>query len=157
MRVALYSMQVPGGHSVHHPATPQAARVGQLADAMYVAAAVVFVLVVAALLWAAFRRRNATEPHDDPAKDRLLRTAVLLATGLTVVTLFAFLIADISAGRALTTNPGNDAIQVRVTGHQWWWEIQYRDSAAAELGHHRQRDPRPGRPARSSSSCAPAM
>ena len=128
MRAAFYWIQVPGAHSVHHPATPQAARVGQLADAMYVAAVVVFILVVAGLLWAAFRRRNAAEPSDDPAKDRSLRAAVQLATGLTILTLFAFLVSDISAGRALTTNPGNDAIQVRVTGHQWWWEIQYRDS-----------------------------
>jgi cytochrome c oxidase subunit 2 len=95
---------------------------------MYVAAVVVFVLVMAGLLWAAFRRRNVAEPPDQPAQDRPLRTAVLLATGLTMVTLFAFLVSDISAGRALTTNPGNDAIQIRVTGHQWWWEIQYRDS-----------------------------
>jgi cytochrome c oxidase subunit 2 len=122
------STQVPGGHSVHAPATPQAARVGQLADAMYVASVMVFLVVMAALLWAVFRRRNATEPPDDPAKDRPMRIAVLLATGLTIVTLFTFLVADISVGRALTTNPGNDALQVRVTGHQWWWEIQYRDS-----------------------------
>jgi cytochrome c oxidase subunit II len=128
MRAAFYWIQVPGAHSVHHPATPQAARVGQLADAMYVAAVVVFVLVMAGLLWAAFRRRSAAEPADHAAKERSLRAAVLLATGLTILTLFAFLVSDISAGRALTTNPGNDAIQVRVIGHQWWWEIQYRDS-----------------------------
>jgi cytochrome c oxidase subunit 2 len=31
-------------------------------------------------------------------------------------------------GRAITRNPGKQALQIRVTGHQWWWEIQYRDS-----------------------------
>jgi cytochrome c oxidase subunit 2 len=95
---------------------------------MYIASAVVFILVVAALLYGAFRRREASELPDDPAKDRPMRAAVIVATGLTILTLFAFLVSDISAGRSMTTNPGSDAIQVRVTGHQWWWEIQYRDS-----------------------------
>lgn len=57
-----------------------------------------------------------------------MRTAVVVATGLTIAVLFGFLIFDISVGRAITSNPGKDAIQIRVTGHQWWWEVQYRDS-----------------------------
>ena len=51
-----------------------------------------------------------------------------------------------SRGR-LTATPGKDAIQIVVTGHQWWWEVQYRDAISAALGHDRQRDPPPGRPA----------
>ena len=57
-----------------------------------------------------------------------MRTAVLLATGVTTAILFVFLIFDVSVGRTITTNPGNGALQIRVTGHQWWWEVQYRDS-----------------------------
>jgi cytochrome c oxidase subunit 2 len=80
------------------------------------------------LLWGVFRRRDPAETPDDRSKERPLRTAVLLATGLTIVILFAFLIFDITVGRAITSNPGKDALQIRVTGHQWWWEVQYRDS-----------------------------
>lgn len=95
---------------------------------MYLVSFVVFVLVMAALLWAALRRRaDATTTHD-PSTERGLRTAILLATGLTVVILLAFLVFDISVGRAITRNPGKQALQIRVTGHQWWWEVQYRDS-----------------------------
>ena len=57
-----------------------------------------------------------------------MRTAVLLATGLTTVILFVFLFFDVSVGRTITTNPGREALQIQVTGHQWWWEVQYRDS-----------------------------
>ena len=57
-----------------------------------------------------------------------MRTAVLLATGVTTAILFVFLVFDVSVGRTITTNPGNEALQIRVTGHQWWWEVQYRDS-----------------------------
>ena len=57
-----------------------------------------------------------------------MKSVVLLATGVTTAILFVFLIFDFSVGRTITTNPGNRALQIRVTGHQWWWEVQYRDS-----------------------------
>jgi cytochrome c oxidase subunit 2 len=119
---------VPQSHSVLDPASPQARLIDRLGDAMYLVAAIVCVLVVAALLWAAFRRRGPADTPDDPGRERPMRTAVIVATGLSLAILFGFLIFDISVGRAITTNPGKDALQIRVTGHQWWWEVQYRDS-----------------------------
>jgi len=91
---------------------------------MYVTAAAVCLVVFVTLMWAALHRR----PRENEVSNRSLRTPVLLATGLTVLILFGFLIADISVGRAITTNPGKEAVQIRVTGRQWWWEVQYRDS-----------------------------
>ncbi|MGH7510051.1 MAG: cytochrome c oxidase subunit II [Gemmatimonadales bacterium] len=117
-----------GGHSALDPSSPQAALILRLGDAMYVVAAVIFVLVVSALLWAAFRRRDPGEASRPNPRERPMGIAVLSATGLTVVILFAFLIADLAVGRAITVSPGDEAIQIRVTGHQWWWEVQYRDS-----------------------------
>jgi cytochrome c oxidase subunit 2 len=128
MRLVLLSTLVQQAHSMLNPASPQARLIDRLWDAMCVTAIIVFILVVAALIWAAFRRRRAPDPVDDTARGRPIRTAVLLATGLTVITLFVFLVFDISVGRAITRNPGKQALQIRVTGHQWWWEIQYRDS-----------------------------
>jgi cytochrome c oxidase subunit II len=119
---------VQQSHSVLDPASPQARLIDRLGDAMYLVAAMVCVLVVAVLLWAAFRRRGPADAPEDPGVERPMRTAVVVATGLTIVILFGFLIFDISVGRAITANPGKDALQIRVTGHQWWWEVQYRDS-----------------------------
>jgi cytochrome c oxidase subunit 2 len=117
-------------HSVLKPAGPQAALiVARLWDPMFVAASVIFVLVVAALCWALLRRRAAVEAPDDPARERGMRQAVSLATALTVAVLLVLLGLDISVSRATTASPGKDALQVRVTGHQWWWEVQYRDAA----------------------------
>jgi cytochrome c oxidase subunit II len=128
MPLVLVHALVQQAHSTLNPASPQARLIDRLWDAMYVTAIVVVILVVAVLLWAAFRRRGALGPVDDTARGRPIRTAVLLATGLTVVTLFVFLVFDISVGRAITRNPGKQALQIRVIGHQWWWEVQYRDS-----------------------------
>ena len=94
---------------------------------MYVTSAIVFVLVVAALFWAILRRRKPEEPARERS-ERSIRTTVIVATAATAIILFVFLVLDLSVGRAITTNPGPEALQIRVTGHQWWWDIQYRDS-----------------------------
>jgi cytochrome c oxidase subunit 2 len=122
------AVQAQGAHSVHEPASPQAQQVARLGDAMYATAAVVFVLVVGALFWSAFRRRHGDELQDAPRSTRRMTTSVVVATAITTVILFVFLNLDFAVGRALTANPGAGALQVRVTGHQWWWEVQYRDS-----------------------------
>jgi cytochrome c oxidase subunit 2 len=128
MRLTLASALVQQAHTTLSPASPQMRLVDRLGSAMFVTATIVLVLVVLGLGWAAFRRRGTAEPADDPRRDRPMRTAVLLATGLTTAILFVFLVYDVSVGRTITSNPGKDALQIRVTGHQWWWEVQYRDS-----------------------------
>ena len=129
MRLVLAGALVQQAHTTLNPASPQVRLIDRLGSAMLITAAVVFVLVMVALLWAMFRRRGPSEPAvEDPRRDRPMRTAVLLATGATTAILFVFLIYDVSVGRTITKNPGKDALQIRVTGHQWWWEVQYRDS-----------------------------
>jgi cytochrome c oxidase subunit 2 len=115
-------------HLVLNPSSPATRLIDRLWDAMYLASIVVFVLVVAALLWGAFHRRRAEAPETDPGRERTLQTAVSIATAVTVLILFGFLVYDVAVGRQLTRGHGKEALQVRVTGHQWWWEFQYRDS-----------------------------
>ena len=117
-------------HSVLNPSSPQTRLIDRLWDAMYLVSAVVFVLVVLALLISAFRRRDGEAAEPDPGRERSLTTAVSIATALTVLILFGFLVYDVAVGRQLTRGLGKDALQVRVIGHQWWWELQYRDSVA---------------------------
>jgi cytochrome c oxidase subunit II len=118
-------------HSVLDPAGAQLALiVERLWDPMYAGAVATFVLVAIALGWARVGRRTATEAPEDPRHERGMRLTVGLATALTVAVLLVLLGLDISVSRATTASPGKDAVQIRVTGHQWWWEVQYRDSVA---------------------------
>jgi cytochrome c oxidase subunit II len=117
-------------HSALNPSSPQTRLIDRLWDAMYLVSAAVFVLVVLALLLGAFRRRGGETPETDPGRERSLTTAVSVATALTVLILFGFLVYDVAVGRQLTRGFGKEALQVRVVGHQWWWELQYRDSVA---------------------------
>jgi cytochrome c oxidase subunit 2 len=55
-------------------------------------------------------------------------TVVGIAAAATVATLLIVMLLSFGTGRQLTAAPPAGALQVRVTGHQWWWEVEYRDS-----------------------------
>jgi cytochrome c oxidase subunit II len=120
--------QFPGSHSAHAPAGPQALMLDRLGELLYGIAAVVFVLVVAALLVAAFRRRRAGEEMESAARERRMAMAVAIAAGATVATLITVLFLSFGTGKQLTGTAPPDAIQIRVTGRQWFWDVEYRDS-----------------------------
>ncbi len=121
-------MQFPGAHSVHDPAGPQALLLDRLGELMYAVAAGVFVLVVATLLVAALRRRRVEVDGADAGRERRLGVAVAIAAGATVAILFGVMLLSFGTGRRLAATPPSEALQLRVTGHQWWWEVEYRDS-----------------------------
>jgi cytochrome c oxidase subunit 2 len=112
--------------SALQPAGPEAARVHALWVFMLWISIIVFVLVLGALAWGTFRRRapgNVTIGEGSPG-ERGMKRAVSAAVGATVLVLFAFLVFDFSTGRALTARR-TPAVQIEVTGHQWWWEVNY--------------------------------
>lgn len=83
--------------------------------------AVVYALIVVALVAAVFRRRR----EDDTTE----RTApairgVSIATGATVLTMFALLLSSVHVGRGLA-DPSPAEVRIKLTGHQWWWQIEY--------------------------------
>jgi cytochrome c oxidase subunit 2 len=129
LTLPLQVSQFPGRESVLQPAGPQADLIRTaLWDPMYATALATFVLVVGALLWAALRRRRPGLPAEEPLRQRRLGIGIGFATLVTTVVLFAFLVADSRVGRATSVTPGRDPVLIHVTGHQWWWEVQYRDA-----------------------------
>ncbi len=124
------ALQVPGRLSALAPTGPEAILIRDwLWRPMYATALVTYVLVVGALLWAAFRRRSAPAEEGAPeGPKRRLGLGVGIATAVTTVVLFVFLVATMQVSRATTTGPGPNPIRIRVTGHQWWWEVEYRDA-----------------------------
>ena len=121
MTAAAVALQWPGRHSALDPAGPQAGRIDALWHFLWIVAALVLLAVVVALLYAAFRRRRSSLPEHATGT---ARTAVTGAVGVTVLILLVFLGINFGTGRALTIPP-EDALLVRITGKQWWWEITY--------------------------------
>jgi len=74
-------------------------------------------------------RRNAA-PIVSETADKRLMTAVGAATVLSIVGLLTLLVISVAVGHAVGTFGTNaNAMEVEVTGHQWWWEVKYPDSA----------------------------
>jgi cytochrome c oxidase subunit II len=91
-------------------------------------AAVVYFLVIGFLVHALRRSREArAAPRDTRKALRVVGGAV----GATALILVGLALADFFAGRAVTRAPG-DAMRVRITAHQWWWEIEYLDGTPSE-------------------------
>ena len=84
----------------------------------------VYLLVITALAVATFRRRNGEE--SGPSGKRL-STVVGAAVASTVAILFALLFFSTMTGRALAVDRARPALRIEITGHQWWWDVEYDD------------------------------
>jgi len=127
-------------------AGPQAAWIGQLWWLMLWLCVFVFVAVMAALGWALCRSRRASgsarrklgsgpdaakalapDPLPAAGAERQLRLSVGGAIGLSSLLLAGLLAASVLTDYALAHLPLHDALSIRVTAHQWWWEVVYDD------------------------------
>lgn len=117
------------------PASSEAGEIAWLWWVFFGVCVVVFGLVVAWLAVVVARGRKETAanvanvapvPSDSPGTGAMTRL-VIGAVVATIVTLFALLVADFSVGRALQPPRTGDALTIKVTGRQWWWQIEYLD------------------------------
>jgi cytochrome c oxidase subunit 2 len=117
-----------------HPVGPIAKKEDALWRIVFPIAAVIFVLVEGALVFAIFKFRE--RPGGEPAqfhgntKLEVILTLIpsLLLAGVGVVTVRSLI--------DLSHKPTGDVLNVRVIAHQWWWEYRYPDDgviAANEL------------------------
>ena len=117
--------------SVLDPAGPLASATARLSWFAFAVSAAVYVATIGALFWALRRAHARTRTHDPlPADDeQRMTTGVTWAVTATVVILLLFFMYDLSVGRTLGRIPSRRPITIEVTGHQWWWEIQYADTS----------------------------
>ena len=101
-----------------------------LGNFVLIVASAVVVIVVAFVLAAAFHRRMAhgVDAGIEPARPQTDRRSILIF-GIVLPTI-VLAVAFVLTLRTLNAvaAPGRPyAADVTVTGHQWWWEIQYHD------------------------------
>jgi len=113
-------------------AGPQAAAIGQLWWLTLWLCVFVFTALMLALAWGLWRSRGGSTAtpaaRPDEQGERRARRAVGAAVTLSTLLLTGLLVASVSADRALASLPLADALAIRVTAHQWWWEVTYDDA-----------------------------
>jgi cytochrome c oxidase subunit II len=107
-------------------AGPLSAEIAQLFWIFVGIATFVYVVVLGFLVVSLRRREGARAAlPESPAARRAVR-GIGIAVAVTTVILFVLAISDFMANRVIAATP-HDPLRVRVTAHQWWWEIEYVD------------------------------
>jgi cytochrome c oxidase subunit 2 len=107
-----------GIQSALDPRGPEAAAIAQATWIMSAAGALILALVMALALYAVFRA---------PGKRRApSSTTVIVAGGfvLPIVALSALLVYGVAITREMRA-AGEDALELEIIAHRWWWEVRY--------------------------------
>jgi cytochrome c oxidase subunit II len=115
--------------SVLSPAGPNASSIHQLWLLMLWVTTAVFVVVIAAVGVALVRglQHRRDSAASAPSESALTR-GVAAAVAVSALILIVLLVASVMTGHAIGSVQASSALTVAVTGHQWWWEIQYEDA-----------------------------
>jgi cytochrome c oxidase subunit 2 len=118
------------------PAGVQAEHIGALWNLTLGLCGLVFAVVLGvflAALWCAPRAGAGTPADLSSLAQPERRTWRIIgwATAVSTVGLLALLAADAWTSRALARLPLADAVNIELTGHQWWWEARYLDADPA--------------------------
>ena len=104
---------------------------------MFWTTVVVFVVVIVFVAAAALRGTRRAARSGAQTASIQLTTAVGTAAALTVLILFGLLIVTMWTGRRVSAFGASSAVTITVTGHQWWWEIEYDDAMPQPARDHR--------------------
>lgn len=130
-----------GVQSVIDPAGPQASRISQIWWLFFYVTTAVLVIVTIFLLLAIYHGRKRKERRlatpeveekpghaPDPNREQRMTRVVMGAVVITIITLVVLAVASFSTGSALSSElQTKNAVVIQITGHQWWWEVQYGD------------------------------
>lgn len=113
-----------------NPAGEQAASLSGLLDLATWVCGFMYLVVIGmtgAAIWRGRRSHSQTDgtkiAPESPGLDRgFLLWGCAIVAGLTLLITASFLV-----DRSLAAARSRQALDVRVTGHQWWWRLQYRD------------------------------
>lgn len=121
-----------GRQSALDPAGVQAERIADLWWLYVGVTGVIYVLVMLVILGAAARGRPGTfdppETRPSARSERRRGLVVGAAVAVSAVVLLVLTVSEFLTGRAMAAmNRDPDPLTVRVTGRQWWWEVEYRE------------------------------
>jgi cytochrome c oxidase subunit 2 len=118
-----------GVQTMLDPAADQAGHIDGLWRLMLVVCGLMYGLVLGFLAWALWRARGRARLDPEPAAGHTAAEPVLERslsgwTALIVAGLILLVTVSFLVDRSLAET-GPDPLHVKVTAHQWWWEVEY--------------------------------
>ncbi len=115
------------------PASTPAQHLALLGWLLIGIACTVIVLVTIAILLPLRRRQRslADTPPTGSAHQDEGRSPIIASTALSAVILLGAFVATVATLAATASPPGPPALAIAVTGHQWWWDVEYQDADVA--------------------------
>ncbi|MCB5191488.1 cytochrome c oxidase subunit II [Methylobacillus arboreus] len=113
--------------SALEPGGPLAAAIANLFWGMVVIGGIILFIVLAMLAVALLRARNKTESK--PLTFTQSRNLVFISgVVIPALILTVFVISSAAVNREIVAPMPKNALTIKVTGHQWWWEVDYLDT-----------------------------
>ena len=111
------------------PAGPQAQHIHLVWDVFLWVSVAVYAIVLGFVI-AALVRKGPGERGTPEAK----RAGWVIVAGAAITTVVLLVLTVVSAvqGHAIAALRGGDRLKIRVTGHQWWWEVTYDHTVASQ-------------------------
>jgi cytochrome c oxidase subunit 2 len=110
------------------PAGPAARKLADLGWPMLVFFTATSAVMCALLLWVALRRTGTLAehaPHDAAGGQRWVAIGGFLIPGIAFGAVFFATLRTMAAFPVDHAHHGHRETEIRVVGHQWWWEVQY--------------------------------
>lgn len=122
-----------GNQSVFNPHGVQAGRVASLGWFLVGISAAVYVIMMFLLVFVLRRGRSnigEAPQHSEqlePERNRKMERSVKVGVAVTALILVVFLVLSVTTGNAYEHISASKPLRINVTGHQWWWEVEYSD------------------------------
>jgi cytochrome c oxidase subunit 2 len=116
-----------GVQSALDPRGPAAHTLAELTWLMFFGATAIFLLVIALAAYAVYREPGKRRPVSS--------TAMIVAGGIVLpaIVLSALLVHGVGITGALRLGERREALEIRVTAHQFWWEVLYPGARPGEF------------------------
>jgi cytochrome c oxidase subunit 2 len=110
--------------STFAPGGPAAATISSLWWLLFGLAAFVYIVVMGVMVYAIFHSRQDVERN---ARFHRNGRSFILVGGVIIPTIILIIIYGFTLNTLSALNPPEtaDPLTIQVTGHQWWWEINY--------------------------------
>src|SRR5665213_1220895 len=126
MKSILYFPKLFLLQSVENPASQQADRINRLFNYFNIAAGLMLLLVIFLIVYICIKFRRKKDDTDEPVQTSHNNKLEAAMIGGPVLLLAFFFYQTLATMNAVSPSvPKNKQPDIVITGHQWWWEVNY--------------------------------